>query len=250
MAPTASPNASCPASPVSKPSTNAPTGQLPCTAEGAKETPCSATRHMVQADGTEASKTGTPAGGSSTRAMATGGVSSFRRSVSDAAAEWGPGMGPELVVDHPATCGGCPVVVDHGPSPCAAEAAPAVPEQQRQHQADGTHDHEDETYGVDVDAANVHVDREVEDGTNGDEEDARPDAHVKSSLCPLGAISEWPVSTLRFAALNGRERRQACCSTCRPSDASTALAPLPLPLMSSFTAATIWAVSWSRSLVI
>src|SRR5438552_3594470 len=80
---------------MSKPSTKAPTGQLPCTEDGAYDTPCSATRHMVQADGTGTSNTSTPAGTASTRASATGGRSSWRRVVREAATvAWGPGMGP------------------------------------------------------------------------------------------------------------------------------------------------------------
>src|SRR5438067_12545515 len=62
-----------------------------------------------------------------------------------------------------------------------AVGAPGTPDEQRKEQADPTHDNEDDAHRVEVEPAGVHGDGEVEDRSNGNEEQAHSDTHVRST---------------------------------------------------------------------
>ena len=67
-------------------------------------------------------------------------------------------------------------VDDHVATP---EAAPAVPEDQRQDEPECSDDHQDHADRLQVDLVHLPVDGELEDRADGDQEDACTKAHWK-----------------------------------------------------------------------
>src|SRR5436190_3517180 len=61
---------------------------------------------------------------------------------------------------------------------------PEPPDEQRPEQPDPAHDHQDHAHRVEVETLRVHVDSEVEDRSDGDEEQAHADTHVRSTSRP------------------------------------------------------------------
>src|SRR6185436_4651539 len=64
----------------------------------------------------------------------------------------------------------------------AAKAAPARPEDQREEETNRADDHQDPSDGGDVEPSDRRVDREGEDRTDRDQEQADSDSHCNSSL--------------------------------------------------------------------
>src|SRR5262249_20084193 len=60
---------------------------------------------------------------------------------------------------------------------CTAEPAPRIPEEQGDNEADGADDHQDKADGIDVEMGVVYFDCEIEDGPDGNQDNARSDTH-------------------------------------------------------------------------